>query len=340
MDLLVDPVLYAVPDVTKEPEAHIQFVAALSLWTEELCAKRHNFYVWQDCMIALNEEDCFPYPPNLRRVWAMADEEVISPDMVWAACRQLFEVPYLDDWIEDPRLHDVLIDEKEFQVNPDLLNRLPPAVANSFQKALGWIAYLRATKVDSSASDLMLVTHPVHVEPKSKAPDAQISAYVVTNGHDARVQAEMPLITEPADLDSRQSLADLWKEPQKAIQWLARDMVREGALTKGTELAPFHVHDTFIESIQRYGFDKPYGRLYQIFRKCVLLLSGNIPPDPDSHHTLDKHKQQVVGKWGAWRLHVTGSPIAIRLHYWRHGNEYILMHVVPFQVMKIDDPPF
>lgn len=340
MELLVDPILYTVPDVIQEPEAHVQFVASLSSWTEEFCTNQHNFYVWSECMDALNAAGCFPYPKNLRKVWALAEEKVISPDLVWTFCKKLFEVPNLEDLIIDPLMRDMLIDEKDFQIRPELLDRLPPSVANTFQRALGWIAYVMATQNNSPAADLMLVTHPLPLEQKGSLPMAEIVAYVVTDGHDARIEAELPLIMEPADLAARQTLAELWQEPEKAIKWMAQDMVREGVLPKTTKLAPFHVHDTFVESIRRYGFATPSSRLHQIFRKSVLLLSGNISPDPDAHHTLDKHQQQVVGKWGAWRLHVTGSPIAIRLHYWRRGNEYILMHVVPFQIMKIDDPPF
>ena len=333
MDLLVDPVLYAIPDLNQNSEAHIQFVDSLATWTEEFFAKRHNFYVWQDCMDALNEADCFPYPHNLRKLWALADEQIISPDMVWAACCRLFEIPYLEQWIEDPNMHDILIDDTEFDVRPDLLDRLPPSVALTFQKALGRIAYVKATRDDTPATDMMLVTHPVDAETV-----AEIATYVVADGHDDRIEAELPLAITPEDLESVNDIASQWQNAEQTIQGLAKDMMRKGDLLADAKLATFSIGPDFVSSIARHHFDRRPGWLQQIYRRCVLLLTGNATTNPDKHHTLHKHDQIKRGPWGAWRIHVTGSPMAIRLHYWRQGNHYLLMHIVPHENYHIDDP--
>lgn len=334
MDLLVDPIIYAVPDISKNPDAHIQFVASLALWSEEFRNKRHNFYVWQDCMDALFDAGCFPDPQNLKKLWALANEEVVSPDIAFAACCRLFEIPFLEHWIEDPDLYDVLIDEEDFQLRPDLLERLPHTVAATFQRALGRIAYVKVTRDNSPASDLLLITHPVAVDPV-----AEIAAYVVADGHNARIETDFPLITTPDDLDSLLDVAGQWQEPEKAIKWLAKDMIRNGELPKGTTLASFTVGPNFVSSIAEHQFDKKPGWLQQIYRRCVLVLTGYATTDPEKHHPLDKHKQRKRGNWGAWRIHVTGSPMAIRLHYWRHGNTYLLMNIVPHENLQIDEPP-
>lgn len=333
MDLLVDPVLYAVPTANGDSEAHILFIESLSRWNEEIKAKRHNFFVWFDCIDALYEADCFPDPQKLRSLWLQIDEEVISPDLAFIACLSLLDPPYLDEWLEDPSLNDLLVDENFFDMRPDLLNRLPTIVAEAFLATLGKIAYIKEKKQDTRVSNLQLVTHPV-----AGNPVAAISAHVASEDQSdvVFVETKLPLIMHPDELEN---LDDIWQDTITAIQWVAREMKRQGDLSETVELAPFLVHDTFVSTIQKYHFDKNQGYLKQIFRKCVLLLAGLIPPDPNKHHTLNKNQQKTHGEWGAWRLHITGSPIAIRLHYWRHENRYILMHIVPHENFDIDSPP-
>jgi hypothetical protein len=334
MHLLVDPVLYAVPNAEDDNETFERYIEHLSLWSDELRSKRHNFYVWQECIDALNAAGCFPYPPILKKLWARMDEQIISSDIAFAACRSLFEPPNLEDWIEDPNLYDMLVDEERFKVMPELLDRLPPEVADAFQQALGKVAYVKKSHQELPLADLHLVTHPVVGEKR-----AEITAYVVANSHSAEVEEELLLITKPEDLDALLKLADQWQDAKQAIEWLARQMIHDGELPPDTQLAPFVVGPNFVASIAKHHFDKNPGWLKQIYRRCVLLLTGWATSDPKKHHTLDKHKQRMHGSWGAWRIHVTGSPMAIRLHYWRSGNKYILMHNVPHEDYDMDDPP-
>ena len=334
MDLLVDPVLYAVPSANGNSDAHIQFVESLIRWNEEIRKQQHNFFVWFECIAALSQANCYPDHQNINQLWRQVNEGVISPDLAARACKRLLDRPYLDDWLKDPSLDEMIVDESNFSVRPDLLQRLPSIVADAFQETLGKIAYIKEVKKESPVFDLHLITHPVAGDPV-----VEISAHVVTEEQSAEVNTDLPLIFDPNELDALQDLNDLWPNATEAIQWLAREMIRQGHLPDTTELAPFVVNSTFVASIEKYHFEKKNSRLYQIIRKCVLLLSSQIPPDPAMHHTLDKHKQRFCGNWGAWRLHITGSHLAIRLHYWRHMNRHILMHVVPHENMKIDDPP-
>lgn len=335
MNLLVDPILYAVPAVNGNHEVHIQFIDSLIHWSEEIVAKRHNFYVWHECMYALRQAGCYPDHQNIKQLLKQTNEEIISPDFVFSLCKRLLERPYLDEWLQNPSLDDLLVSEADFKVNPDLLNRLPTVVAEAFQQTLGKIAYIKETQDEPSMSDLLLVTHPITGESV-----AEISALVDTDDEiDVVVGTDVPLITNSHELDAMQNLAEIWQDAENAIYWFAREMKRQGYLSDALELAPFIINHTFVSTIQKYHFDNNLGRLNQIFRKCVLLLAGLIPPDPSKHHTLNKHQQKTYGEWGAWRLHITGSPMAIRLHYWRHENRYILMHVIPHENFDIDSPP-
>ena len=334
MDFLVDPILYAVPSPNGTNDAHTQFVNALSRWSEVNRSKQHNFYVWQDCIDALYEADCFPDPQKIRQLWQYVGEEVISPDLAYMAWMRFLEPPYLDDILKDPSLAQMLIDESSFLLNPDLIERLPPIVAEAFKDTLAKLAYIKETDQESPVSNLQLLTHPIAGEPL-----AEISAHVMTNEESVDVQSSFPLITDPDELDAFQNLTDLWPDVDASLHWLMRDMIRQGQLAPNTTLAPYFISPTFIDSIHHLHAQNSESRLYQIMRKSVLLLTGNLPPDPTSHHTFDKHKQRFYEQWGAWRLHVTGSPLALRLHYWRHQNLYILMHIVPFDNMHIAKPP-
>lgn len=322
MNLLVDPVIYAIPSVNGNTDAHIQFIDSLSHWSEEIRAKRHNFFVWYDCMNALSQANCFPNLGNLRQLWQQLHEEEVSVDLAFQACLRLLDPPYLDEWLEDPSLDDLLVDEASFSVRPDLLQRLPPIVAAAFQQTLGKIAYIKEMKDESPVSDLHLVTHPVTGE-----PIATIAAQVVAYEGSIEVNSDLPLVTNPDELDALQDLADQWQDAVAAIAWLAREMKRNGELPPKAQLAPFAIGPEFIDSIARYHFDKNLGWLNKIYRQCVFLLTGNIPYNTKEHHHLGGEKQERHDSWGACRLQITKSPSAIRLHYWHDGRRSILMDV-------------
>lgn len=335
MHLLVDPVLYAVPTIDDDKEAHIDYIDHLSQWSDEFREKKHHFYVWPECIDALNDAGCFPYPDVLKQLWARVDEHIISYDYAFAACCRLLEPPNLPDWIKDPNLYEMLVEDAAFQIRPDLLERLPSEVAEAFQQTLGKVAYIKEIYEESPISDLHLVTHPVLGEPV-----AIITAEVMTHDETTQVNSDLPLITSPDDLDALQDIAQQWQDVPTAIAWTKREMIRKGELPSSAQLAPFAVDPEFATSIERHQFDKNIGRLNKIYRQCVLLLTGNILYNTEEHHFLGKPNQRRSGEWRARRLHITKSPSAIRLHYWHDGQRFILMEVLGHHDhFAIDEPP-
>lgn len=334
MDFLVDPVLYAVPAVNGNSEVLLNYLEHLSRWSAEIRAQRHNFFVWFDCMDALAQAGCYPNHQNLKQLWLQSGEQMISPDIVLAACRRLLDPPYLDDCIQDPSLDNMLVDESSFTVHPDLLERLPPLVADAFQDALGKVAYIRDKQPSTPCSDLHLVTHPIGGE-----QEAGIAAHVVTPDNSADVNAELPLVTTPNDLDALQDLAGMWRDPEEAFPWLLRRLIRKGDLPPDTQFHPYRVGPGFIKAIEDHHFDRIPGRLRSIYRCCVMLLAGLGPTDPKVHHLLQNQKKRRYGDWRAWRLHLSKPPLSLRLHYWRGGGKFILSNIVVIHRDYNIDPP-
>jgi hypothetical protein len=196
---------------------------------------------------------------------------------------------------------------------------------------LGLLAFARSTNEDSAKNNIQLITYPIE-----NGPQAELTAATTD---EEEIKTSVYLFFSPDDLLAFVDLKDCWKDTDLALQLVQQGLIKQNSLPAEGSLSEYHVAHSFNESISTNHYDRRSDQLAQIFRKCVLLLSGKLPPDGQSHHTLDKHKQRTFYDWRAWRLHITGSPIAIRLHYWRRGNEIILMQVGPHQNMNIDAPP-
>jgi hypothetical protein len=331
MDLLVDPVVFALPLESEAEDAHLRYVQQLSAWSGELCTMRHNFFASEVCMLALYEAKMYPSGNGFRRLWERSGETDIGYVDALNACRRLMEnIPYLEDRISGLRNLEI----QESNVNPDLLQRLLDPVACAFRDTLGLVAYARDVIKDTTAESIMLVTHPIE-----GGSDAHILASVSPGGKIFEVSTSIPMLCSPDDLLDLTDLEECWQETRQALQLVYRRLVKQRTLKAGAEWATYHVAQSFNESILQYHYNHRSDQIAQIFRKCVLLLTDNLPPNRTSHHWLDKKNQRIVNGWGAWRLHITGGPIAIRLHYWRRHNKYILMQVGPHENFDIDDPP-
>jgi hypothetical protein len=204
-------------------------------------------------------------------------------------------------------------------------------VLEAFRKTLGLLAFARSTNGDSTESNIQLITYPIE-----NGPHAELAAATVDK---KEVKTSVYLFFSPDDLLAFVDIKDCWKDTDLALKLVQQGLIKQNSLPAEGCLIEYHVAPSFNESISTNHYDRRSDQLAQIFRKCVLLLSGESPPDGHSHHPLDKHKQRRFNDWKAWRLHITGSPIAIRLHYWRRGNEIILMQVGPHENMDINAPP-
>lgn len=327
MHLFIDPVLLAAPvpngDATYAKTQH-DYVTCLLDWADEVHrGQRHSYFMAQGCIQALFEDDRYPDRSNLRRCLYGAGslDPTLSPEMVFTVIDKLVSnTPYLEDYFPGRNLNDVIIAEERFTVRPDLLARLPPRTAEAMRQSLSWIAWLHhtpderpdAAPNDPDPADLLLVTHPIG------QAWTNIHAEVMDANAFNAIDDKLPLVTHPNDLLRYADMEELWHMPRAAI-------VKAADARSNPRLAPYGIGRDFVDSIRQYNFQNHSGWLSAIYKNIVLLLSGHTFPGGE-HHTFG-HPPHQRDQWIAWRLHITGPPSSIRLHYWRDGNRVLLMKV-------------
>lgn len=333
MQLLVDPIVYALPSPDTDPDVCARYTEHLALWFDEWEMQNHEFFVSKICAYALFDTCYYPFVENFEKIWMYAGEDRISyQDAYTVVERVLANLPFFEE--RAPGLQDIEIYEEDLKVRPDLVQRNVDAIQPAFREVLGRLAYAKAHIDSTLVDDMMLLTYPV-----TGYKMAEIEARAETNLETVDVDAEVELATDPRDLVVDLELADIWENTKLAIRWKFDDMVRKCELEPGLRLKKYRVAESFNASIKSKNIQNKSSVLNQVFRKCVLLLCGKYPPDGSTHHSLDKDHQRVVNGWSAWRMHITGRPLAYRLHYWCKGDEYILMQVAPFTNLSIEDPP-
>ena len=332
MNLLVDPLVYVLPFSDAPHDVRLRYAAYLQLWHDEWASRKHEFFISKRCVQALYENGRYPFPEELRRLWVYVGETRLSYDAIAKIlAKVLANTPYLEDRISE--LQDIEVYAEELIVRPDLVCRNITEIQPAFRDSLGRVAYARMCVNIKMAQDLMLLTYP------TTSDIAEVEVNVETMLETIDVDADVPLATDPSALKRTVDLSQIWENTTLAIEWKLKDMIRDGSLEPGICLKTYYTDKGFNQSIKNQGLDSRIPVLSQIFRKCVMLLCGKYPPDGSTHHTLDKHRQRIVRGWGAWRMHVTGSPMAYRLHYWRKGDTFILMQVAPYSNLDIADPP-
>jgi predicted hydrocarbon binding protein len=310
MDLLVDPLVLAMPLVSANQQELVEYIECLSHWSTEFIAAQHNFMFSEGCAFALDEAGCYPDIEEMKILWKNVNEVQIDCRDAFNACiKVLTNMPFLEDRI--PELRDIAVDEASVRMCPDLLERQLEHVIPAFQETMGQIAYARSIIPESIAVNLRLLTYPIQGDSV-----AAIWANVLVESGERAIESNVQLIYQPDDL---LDLINIWEENQRAIEWKARNM------SVTIRLCPFKVSPEFNRSIIEKGQQKQSILLHTIFRKCVLLLTKQWT-------TIEAHElgrpQRQIGKWKAYRLHVTNSSPGWRLHYWRRGDEFYLMQLV------------
>lgn len=323
MHIFFDPVLIAVPRADNNPSEYAllqsEYASRLLVWKDEFRRKKHRFFMSTECIDALYQDDCFPEVPILKRCLSMAG--ILGPfspqDIATVAMQLATNVPHLEDFFPDVNLQRIDVDDATFFIHPDLLKRLTPTVATAFKRSLARVTWLRTTNGLVSddtldPADLLLATHTDGNETITYVRADVLADDLVT------VENELPLVTHPDDLARFTGLAELWNKPMEAIRWLS--------ITLGnSSLIPYYVAPDFVESIIRYDYQNKPGWLDAIYNKCFQLLAGHQFEGSKQHRF--GHPPKTYGSWVAWRLHITGRPSSIRLHYWRDENRIILMNV-------------
>jgi hypothetical protein len=349
MYLFIDPVLLAVPGIRHDAQSNVQaqtdFATYLLNWNEEAQLKRYDFCVGEECIYALFQDKNYPDAQTLRQRWGQIGLlDFFSPEAASAlAQRFLSNTPHLEHLFPGLDLKTIDVDDADFLVNPDLLARLTENVRAALLRALGRIAWVRANPptpasgaVNPDPADLLLATHPIGVEPA-----AAIRADVLANDY-LTVEADLPLVSDPRQLEDYIALQKQWRDPAAAIYRLGRMMIAEDNALGQKRLSLFTVGPDLADSILRHEFNKKPGYLNKLFRLCVLLLTeSGLMHDEKQHHRLGKKGNPVTsGRWDGWRLWINDDNPGYRLHYWRNDDEFIFMHVCKHDDYSIDSPPF
>lgn len=343
MHFLVDPVVFAIPTKDSKKEIFKEYARCLSLWEREFRGRPDRYLVSRDYMYALSQTGNYPVIANLRQVAQLLLEAGTDPKTIFGVCHgPLGGGLRFEEFFSDINLDDVLVENNDFLVDPNLLNRLPTSVADTFRAALGRLAYAKAYTKDVTAQSMGLVTHPIENNHHA-AIEATLmfASRVETEVDTEKVSTNVPLFTSPEQVIACEKLADIWQDTRRAIEWQQYHLTLQDPTLAQTDFPPYLVADTFNESVLENHLYNNGGDLNQIFRKIVLLLAGKIPFNTRENHTLHLNNQIVERNWGAWRMHITGNPISLRLHYWRCqvSNRIILMQVAPYENFDIAPPP-
>jgi hypothetical protein len=323
MNLLVDPLVFAVPSLTASQEELTSFVKYLVQWSDEFTAGQHSFMLSEACVFALQDADCYPFIDRLQNLWQYANETELECKDVFNACiKVLTNMPYLEDRI--PELAEIALDETTVSVRPDLLTRQPEIVASAFQQTLGQVAYAEAKISETVARNLLLLTYPIE-----GSSLAEIWGRALAESGEIAIRAEISMVYDPEGMLDYMELADLWEDSRQALKWQARRMGEDAVF------APFKVAPEFNLSIKERATESQQALLETIFRKCVYLLTRQWTAI--KAHELGQ-PQHRIGKWKAYRLVITEGNTGWRVHYWRRGDEFYLMQFGPHNNYDIDAP--
>jgi len=342
MDLLVDPILLTLPDLTSGTEACLHFIEQLSVWSQEVRAKRHEFFLSETCVEALYRSGRLPEMHTLRSLWKRAGVYEVDCKTAFLACRRVLEnLPYFEARVQ---IHDQPVHLDRVKVTPDLLGRLQEPITAAFRKTLGYVVYAKEESQHPIAIDLILATHPIKND-----TGAQIEAVVGTNSGKRTLTTDLPLVETPEDLVELEDLGEIWEDTKQALQWALNNLIRKRYFERDVRLAPYDVAPEFNQSIRHNHFDSRPDLLAQIFLKVALLLGGYYPhTDGKKHHRLgEKRKGKPIraqngssGKsWEAWRLWITQGKLGMRLHYWWRDGQYVLSKVGPHEDYTIGPIP-
>ena len=336
MNLLVDPILLTLPESTADEDHILSFVHSLCTWNNEVRKGTHQFWTAENYVEALQASNRYPTYNALSNLWAQSDIDTIGVHDAFRACRTLIEgnIYHFDDLT----LPDsIAVYEDQVHVDPNLIARLPEAVAKAFRETLGYVAYARERNHPAIVEDLVLVTHPHPIHADNKI---QIDAPIETNQGQDQLETDIPLAANPTDLLGMVDLQTFWDDTPKALAWAMEELVRARRLPAPVELRPYHVDKAFNESIRRKRYDSRPDLLKHIFWASVSLLTVTEHRTTNENHLLEgvtcNNVDRTGRTWEPWRLRVTRGKPTLRLHYWWCNGEYILSRVVPHENYEID----
>lgn len=351
MFLLVDPIVLCLPEQTATSNQIINFIKHLTAWDKFIKNNSGDeFLITGKCYLSLLDAGRYPSRELMARLIDNRDDLPVNGNDVYTACRQIIESACFPSFEERIALPLANFATDIVCLDPDLLERIPPEIQESFRETFGYIAYAKEIEQNQIASNLLLLTHPIEED----KIDIDIILLVVPDESDKseewrRVKTDLPMAETPQDLLKLRNLTDIWEDTKQAID------LAKGQECINTNLSPYTVGSEFNQSLQDCQFPTHPNRLAQCFRKIARLLTNSLPRaewrrasrNRGSHKPLREGRDQsgeqrrinINGRdWTAWRLHITGGGNAYRLHYWLSDDteKYVLSNVVTHDRFTIE----
>ena len=333
MHLLVDPIVLCLPENTATSEEIGAFVKHLIIWNEVVRDRLEDdqFCITQKCFDALIQANRYPYQEFMMPlIDGRQDDLPYDGNTAYMACRQIIEGGCWPSFEEIVDLPVGEFDSSTVNLDPDLLERIPPEppeIKESFRESFGYIAYARGIQQNTIASNLLLLTHPI--DENRIAIDIELTVIADDNLNEVKVETDLPIAETPQDMLRHRNLTDIWEDTRQAIDWAVIHH------EENEQISPYAVAPGFNDSLGDCQFPMHSSRLDRCFEKIAQLLAGKSMSDDYELRTGegpgDPQLEQKVGTitWKARRLRITsGSGAVYRLHYWTAGNEYIFSNVV------------
>ena len=329
MYLLVDPIVLCLPDQRATSDQIAHFIKHLIAWDKFIRNdSADQFCITARCYSALLDAGRYPSPKLMARLIDKRTDLPVNGNDVYNACRRIIETacfPSFEDIVDLP-LDE--FDSGTVNLDPDLLERIPPEIKESFRKTFGYVAYAKDIQNNTIASNLLLLTHPI--EEDKIAIDINLLVIDDDNLNQVRVETDLPIAETPQDLLKLRNLTDIWENTRQAIDW-----VQDKHNINADEKSTYTVSPEFNESLEKCQFHTHPPLLNQCFQTIALLLAKKRIQDNQQFRTSkggnSKQVEIKVGEntWKAWRVRINKSSGAeYRLHYWRHGDKYFFSNVV------------
>ena len=145
MYFLVDPIVLCLPDENAASNDISDFIQHLMDWNEFITTNQGNykFCISATCYEALDRTDRYPFQNSIKNLIDNRSDLYMNANDIYNACRQIIESacwPSFEEAMSLP-LEEFAIDSEEVCLDPNLVDRIPQEIKQSFSRNL-WLCSL------------------------------------------------------------------------------------------------------------------------------------------------------------------------------------------------------
>lgn len=323
MNFLLDPYILAIPSVNGEKIE--RYAENLYKWASEIKRNEHKYWTSSFIVYALTENEQYPSWDAIKKYMSYSQDVYSAYDVFRSIEKEIVSPPYLDDQFQmGPCEYEL---EETIVIPEQIEARLHEDVAESLRETLIIITIAKNIENNELANSILFGTSDIF----DKSESISLETYVIKDDDDdiKELLSNWRIITSIEQLDELEGFLSFWKDTQRAVDWMYRELTR--AESKPEPCPRVIASDGFHESICRHGFHKNPTMLEKIFRNIVLGLIGKIPRTSTkgtSHHALTDGPNgpqfvREIDKATAWRLYIQESNPGWRVHYWLRQDDTV-----------------